>query len=118
MSGRLVGSWLDNAPEDLTTAELLVGLALAEDARDTDRRARFSDVKSLTHRTRLAPGTIRNALSELGKRGLIVAEVSNVHRGDQEYTVTKLQPHLAGRSNVSSASDTGESPTNDSLSCG
>lgn len=95
MSGRIVGEVFDNAPEDLTSAELLVLLCLAEDARERDRLARFSDVESVTRRTRLKPGTVRNALTTLRQRGLVIAQRTAVHRGGvhQEYVVTKLDPH-------------------------
>lgn len=92
MSGRIADEVLDNAPEDLTTAELLVLTAIALDARETDRTARFSDVESLTRRTRLKPGTVRNALSSLTRRALITPTKNRVHRGGQhqEYVVARL----------------------------
>lgn len=95
MSGRIVGDVFDHAPEDLKPAELLVLLALAEDARDRDRRAAYSDVATLRRRTRLAPGTIRNALSTLTARCLIEPTYDVVHRGGQhqEYVVAKLNGH-------------------------
>lgn len=95
MSGRIVGEVLDNAPDDLTTAELLVLIAIAEDARDTTRLAERSDLVSLVYRTRLKPGTVRNTLSTLTRRGLVIATVDRVHRGGkhQEYRIPKLQPH-------------------------
>lgn len=98
MSGRIVGEVLDSAPEDLTNAELLVLVAIAEDARDRDRRAAFSDVDSLVRRSRQKPGTVRNALSSLTQRGLIAPKVDRVTRGGkhQEYVVTKLEPHHRG----------------------
>lgn len=92
MSGRIVGEVFDNAPEDLTSAELLVLLAIGEDARDRDRIAPYSDVESLVRRTRLKPGTVRNALSALARRALIVPQKQRVHRGGdhQEYAVARL----------------------------
>lgn len=92
MSGRIVGEVLDHAPEDLRPAELLVLIAIGEDARDRDRIASYSDVESLVRRTRCKAGTIRNALSSLVQRGLIVPLNDRVHRGGlhQEYKVTKL----------------------------
>lgn len=98
MSGRIVGEVFDNAPEDLRPAELLVLLAIAEDARDRDRLARYSDLESLTRRTRLKPGTIRNALSELAHRALIVPIHDGVHRGGrhQEYKVATLRAEHRG----------------------
>jgi hypothetical protein len=95
MSGRIVGEILDNAPTDLTLAEFLVLIAVGEDARDTDRRARFSDLRSLERRTRLAPGTIRNALSSLTRRALLTTVHDKAYRGGhhQEYVVTKLHDY-------------------------
>lgn len=93
MSGRIADEVLDNAPEDLTLSERLVLVAIALDAREADRTARYSDVESLTRRTGIKPGTVRNALSELVKRGLITPQRDRVHRGGahQEYVVTRLQ---------------------------
>jgi predicted transcriptional regulator len=104
VSGRIVGEVLDNAPTDLTNAELLVLLAIAEDARDRDRLASYSDTESLVRRSRQKPGTVRNALSNLVARGLVTPVHDRVHRGGkhQEYKVTKLEPH---HRNVSSHSD-------------
>lgn len=98
MSGRIVGEVLDNAPDDLTDAELLVLVAIGEDARDRDRLAQYSDVESLVRRTRKKPGTVRNALSSLTARGLIVPQIDRVHRGGkhQEYRVTKLEAYHRG----------------------
>lgn len=95
MSGRIVGEVLDYAPEDLTDAEMLVLLAVAEDARDRDRHAAYSDVETLVRRTRKKPGTVRNALSSLVGRGILVPQHDRVRRGGkhQEYVVTKLLPH-------------------------
>lgn len=92
MSGRIVGEVLNNAPDDLTNAELLVLIAIAEDARERDRLAKFSDVESLVRRTRLKPGTIRNALAALARRALIVPTRDRVNRGThhQEYRVAQL----------------------------
>lgn len=93
MSGRLVAEVLDHAPADLTSAELLVLIALAEDARDSDRQARFHcSVDVLVVRTRLKPGTVRNSLSRLIARGLIRTVHDRVHKGGkhQEYVLAKL----------------------------
>lgn len=93
MSGRIVGEVLDHAPDDLTDAELLVLLAIAEDARDRDRLARYSDLETLVTRARKRPGTVKNALSELARRGLIKPG-SQAHRGrHQEYRITELHAH-------------------------
>lgn len=95
MSGRIVDEVLDNAPTDLTNAELLVLLAIAADARDNTRHAAYSDVSSLVRRSRQKPGTVRNALATLTARGLIVPTIDRVSRGGmhQEYDVTRLYPH-------------------------
>jgi DNA-binding MarR family transcriptional regulator len=90
MSGRIVGEVFDNAPESLRSAEFLVLLALAEDARDRDRLARFSDANTLTTRTRLAPGTVRNALAVLTRRGLIKPTRRAQTGTHQEWQITEL----------------------------
>jgi hypothetical protein len=110
MSGRIVGEVLDHAPEDLRGAEFLTLLAIAEDASDKDRRARFSDLENLTRRTRQSPGTIRNALSTLARRGLIIP----IHRArpgtHQEYLVAELYEHHR-HTTVSRPDDTNGTPT-------
>jgi DNA-binding MarR family transcriptional regulator len=95
MSGRIVGDVLEHAPDDLTPSEFLVLIAIGEDARDRDRVSKFSDLENLTRRTRCKPGTIRNALSELVRRGLVIPLVDVVHRGGrhQEYRVAELREH-------------------------
>jgi predicted transcriptional regulator len=105
MSGRIASEVYEHAPEDLTQAELTVLAVLALDARETDRIARYSDLESLHRLTRLKTGTIRNALTELANRGLIVRRIETVHRGGkhQEYEVSKLLPH---HRNTSLTSDT------------
>jgi DNA-binding transcriptional ArsR family regulator len=107
-----VGEVLDNAPEDLTPAELLVFISVAEDARDKDRLAQYSDVEHIAHRTRLKPGTIRNALSTLTNAGLLIPTLERVYRGGkhQEYKVPKLHPH---HRNVSLHNDMTTSPPSD-----
>lgn len=94
MSGRLVGEVLDYAPADLTPAETLVLVALAEAAKDRDRTARFQcSVDVLATRTRLSSGTVRNALSHLTRRGLIRPLIKGVSRGGrhQEYELARLE---------------------------
>lgn len=91
MSGRIVGEILDHAPDDLTPAEMLVLIALADDARDRDRTARFhSSVASIAHRTRIKPGTVRNALSRLTARGLIRTRHKAKPGLHQEYVIANL----------------------------
>ena len=95
MSGRIVGEVLEYAPCDLTGAQLLVLVSVAEDARDRDRLARYSDLESIVRRTRLKPGTARNALSILVRRGLLIPTKGRVQRGrdHQEYQLPKLDEH-------------------------
>lgn len=93
MSGRLVDEVFEHAPEDLTMPQLLVLLAIAEDAREADRRARYkTSNEDLARRTRRPLGVVRNAVSELVRRGLIKRVHDRVHRGGlhQEYVLAKL----------------------------
>lgn len=92
MSGRLVGEVLDNAPADLTQLEILVLVALAESARDTDRVARFqSSSDALADRARSTPGAVRNALQRLRGRGLLVPLIDRPRRGQaQQYLIPKM----------------------------
>lgn len=94
MSGRIVREILENAPQDLTPGQLLVLIALAEDAHDTNRLARWSDVGTLSLLTRLRPGTIRNALAELASRALIKPTITVVTRKrHQVWFVCELDTH-------------------------
>lgn len=98
MSGRLVGEVMDYAPVDLTVAERFVYVALAEAARDRDRIARYNCSNAdLARRTGLNEGTVRNACTELAKRGLIKRLVDKPHKGaggkHQEYELCKLDAH-------------------------
>lgn len=100
MSGRIVGEILDNAPTDLTPAERLVFVAIGEDARDRDRLARYSDLATLTDRTQLQPGTVRNALAALAGRALIKPAHQKPRRGlHQEWHVTHLGPQHRNATN-------------------
>lgn len=93
MSGRLADEILDHAPADLSPAEMLVLVALALDARESDRQARFHcSTDDLVRRTRLKAGTVRNAISSLCARGLIRRVHERVHKGGkhQEYILAKL----------------------------
>lgn len=93
MSGRLVADVLEHAPEDLSPAAMLVLVSLAECARDKDRRARFHcSVDDLARRTRLTPGTVRNTLAQLVKRGILRRIHARVHKGGkhQEYEIAAL----------------------------
>lgn len=95
MSGRIVGEVGEHAPDDLTPSERLVLVFIAEDARERDRRAQYSDLETLVRKTRLKPGTVRNALSELVRRGILTPQLQRVSRGGkhQEYVVAKLDEH-------------------------
>jgi DNA-binding MarR family transcriptional regulator len=93
MSGRIASEVQENAPEDLTQAELAVLVTLALDARERDRLARFSDVETLVRLTRLKPGTVKNALSELTRRALIKPGAPAYRGRHQEYRITELYPH-------------------------
>lgn len=93
MSGRLVHEVLENAPDDLTPTELLVLIALAESARDTDRSTRggASSADTLAWRARSTPGNVRNVLAHLTQRGLIKPLHERAHRGfAQQYRLTEL----------------------------
>lgn len=97
MSGRLVDEVLECAPDDLTSAQMLLLVALAEDARERDRIARFeTSVVDLQRRTRLKSGTVRNGLSALVSRGLITP----LHRARlgtvQHYRLSPLHEHHRG----------------------
>lgn len=71
MGLNLILDVLDHAPEDLTSAELVVLLVLAENGRDSTREA-FPGMDVLTRRSRLSPDGVRKALQRLAKRGLEV----------------------------------------------
>lgn len=98
MSGTIVGEALEHAPSDLTTAQLLVLVALAEDARDKGpyaRQARIgASVAALMRRTRLSESGVKNALGELKRRGLIVPLIPQARLGKaQNYYLPKLEKH-------------------------
>jgi len=98
VSGKLVNEVLENAPDDLTAAQMLVLVALAEDARERGpyaRQARFeSSADDVVRRTRLKPGTVRNVLAQLVHRGLIVPLNGRARPGIvQHYRLTELYPH-------------------------
>lgn len=105
MSGRIVNEVLERAPEDLTPAQLLVLIALAEAAPEGTRIATHkTSLVDLSRRTRRPRGTVKNALGQLVARGLI----QPMHRGQigtvQHYRLPVLQEHhrhaTAGRSAV------------------
>ena len=71
MGVKLITEVLDHAPDDITSAELVVLLVLAENGRDSTREA-FPGMDVLTRRSRLSPDGVRKALQRLAKRGLEV----------------------------------------------
>lgn len=94
MSGKLVRDVLDHAPEDLTSAQMLVLIALAETARDSDRIARYqTSVKDIAWRTRCSQGTVRNALSALAARALIRPLLKARIGIVQHYQIAELHEH-------------------------
>lgn len=93
MSGRLVKEVLENAPEDLTSLELLILISIAESARDGDRSTRGGSgaADTIAFRVRSTPGSVRNALSRLSARALIKPLHAKVHTGQaQQYRLTEL----------------------------
>lgn len=94
VSGRIVAEVLDHAPEDLNHGDLLVLIALAEGAHDRTRIARQGASSAvLAHKARTSPGSVRNALSRLRDRGLIVPLHDKPRRGlSQEYRIIELGP--------------------------
>lgn len=94
MSGEIVGQVLKYAPEDLTSAQMLVLISLAESAPTKTRLARHhTSVAHLEDRTRLSPGTIRNALSELARRALIRPQFKARIGIAQHYYISPLEEH-------------------------
>lgn len=120
MSHRLVSEVLHNAPEDLSALERLVLVCLAEAAHPTDRQARAgSSTTVLAHKAATTEGTVRNVLTRLRDRGLIVALVDRPNRGrGQNYYLPQLEPHHRKASPRSDANEVPvappiASPTND-----
>lgn len=101
MSGKLVRQALDYLPEDLTHVQVLVYITLAESARDKAangipaRLARFHvTVDEIAHKVRAKPGTVKNALGALARRGLIVRQIDHAHEGTaQNYELPPLGAH-------------------------
>lgn len=94
MSGRIIGEVLDYAPTDLTPAERLVLICLADRARDTDRTARQGTTSAaIANRTCLTIGTVKNALSSLARRAIIQPQ-HKARRGlAQDYKITPLSEY-------------------------
>lgn len=101
MAGRIVKEVLEHAPIDLTPLQMLVLVSLAEDARENTRIARYeTSVLDLQRRTRSTSGTIRNALGELSRRGLI----KPLHKARigivQNYYVSPMDEHTRHATNT------------------
>jgi len=71
MGVRLIREVLDHAPADLTPAERLLLVVLAENANDTTREA-WPGMDVLAHRTGLTPDGVSKVLFRLARRGLEV----------------------------------------------
>ena len=97
MSGRLVKDVLLYAPTDLTDKERLVLIALAEDARERDRIARYIKVEEIADYVQISTGTVRNIISRLVARALIQPTLSHAGKGRrQQYRIAYLtQDHRA-----------------------
>lgn len=101
MSGAMVGEVLEHAPIDLTPAQMLVLLSLAEDARTNTRTATYeTSLTDLCRRTRCTSGTVRNALSELAKRGLIKPQHKARTGIVQHYYIAPLDEHQRHATNT------------------
>lgn len=94
MSGKLVGEVFKCAPLDLTPAELLVLVRLAEVAPERTRIARFITAETIADQTHLSYGTVRNTLSQLARRALIARQHDHARAGKaQDYRLTELTEH-------------------------
>lgn len=96
VSGRLVEEVLDYAPDDLPKLDLLVLVALAAEARDTDRTAKgkHTGAEAIARRVRSTPSSVSNALGRLRQRALIRPVHAKVHRGQQQnWIITKLSDY-------------------------
>jgi DNA-binding MarR family transcriptional regulator len=92
VSGRIVREVLDYAPEDLTPAEMLVFVALAEVARDRSRQV-CEPAERIAARARVTVGSVNKATSQLVRRGLLVRGVEHARIGlTQRYTIVELRP--------------------------
>lgn len=92
MSGRMVGEVLKYAPYDLRLLDRFVLVALAESAPDTDRTARHGVTQEeLSDKLQAAEGSIRNALSRLAARGLIIPIFIHPRKGlAQNWRIPKM----------------------------
>jgi hypothetical protein len=94
MSGKIVGEVFRCAPADLTQAERLVLLCLADKIIEVsgDRVAKTT-AAVIADECGLTNGTVRNALSSLARRALIVP-LHKASRGHaQDYRLTPLSEH-------------------------
>jgi hypothetical protein len=71
MGVALIAEVMDQAPADLTSAEVVVLLVLAENANDTTRKA-WPGLETLLRRARLSPTGLRTVFQRLAGRGLEV----------------------------------------------
>lgn len=113
MSGRLVKNVLQYAPVDLTDKERLVLIALAEDARERDRIARFITVEEIADYAQISTGTVRNILSRLTARALVQPTLSHANKGRrQQYRIAFLTPeHRAATIRKASSPEMTHKPT-------
>lgn len=83
------------APADLARLDLLVLVAIAERAHDTDRTARKgASVDNLAYLCRTTQPSIRNALGRLRQRGLIKPVHTQARRGiQQNWVITELSDY-------------------------
>lgn len=95
MSGRIVGEVMHHAPDDLPKLDLLVLIALAEDAHDKDRTARKEcSAEAIAYKVRSTPSSVRNALKRLKDRALIRPVHAKVSRGHQQnWAITPLSSY-------------------------
>lgn len=92
MSGRIVGEVLAHAPVDLRMLDRFVLVALAESAPEKDRIARHnSSADKIADRIQSTAPSVRNALARLKERGLIIPQLTKIHRGHaQQWYIVKL----------------------------
>lgn len=96
MSGRIVEEVLDYAPDDLPRLDLMVLVALAAEARDSDRTAKgkHTGSEAIARRVRSTPSSVTNALARLRSRALIRPVFAKARRGQQQnWTITKLSDY-------------------------
>jgi len=95
MSGKIVGEVFRCAPADLTPAERLVLLSLADKVFGGgagDRTARTSTAV-VADECGLSIGSVRNALSSLARRSLVVPLHKASKGHSQDYRLTELSEH-------------------------